>query len=444
MTLKKGGSRLCGRRVRSAAVWSFMTAAALIPALATAQDIDSVFAPGERPPPARKPADDPKRLDLRLSLHEAVDSTQLSDTLPRTDPVFRNAAGFTAATASLNFFNSSGGVTFNAIGATNIRHFTLDASSIRSDFYGAMNVTAPLGDRLVGRASQRMSYSPYYAFGDVLQDDETEADEVLLTDQSIVRFSTYRARTSGALTWTLAPRTTIDTRYQMEVVDATGTARASLGQGANFGFRRRITQYTDLRLGYGYRRSQVGLEATAFETHDIGSGVSYGRPLSASRRTFVSFHTSASVVVRQDAHPFFFTGNASLNHALTRTWATGVTYRRSISAYAGLADPYLVDAVSGRLAGQLSRKLGVSGSGGYTNSRVAVDLDNGFSTVYGRARVLYALNRYLPVFGEYVYYHYRFDRPLGPSVNLPLFMTRHGLRAGLFYSMPLIGRRLTP
>jgi hypothetical protein len=430
--------------MRSAAVWSFVTAAVLIPAVAVAQDLDSVFAPGERPPPARKAADPPKRLDLTLSLHEAIDSTRLSDTVPRPDPIFRNEAGFTSATASVNFSNTSGGLSFGALGATNIRHFTLDASSIRSDFYGAMNITAPLGNRLTGRASQRMSYSPYYAFGDLLQDDETEADEVLLTDQSIVRFSTYRARTSGALTYTLAPRSTLDVKYQLEVVDASSGNRASLGQGANFGFRRRLTQYTDLRVGYGYRRSQVGTVASSFESHDINTGVSYGRPLSASRRTFVSFRTSGSIVVREDQHPFFFTGQGSLNHALSRTWVTGVTYRRSISAYAGFADPYLVDAVSGRLTGQLSHKLGLSGSGGYTNSRVAVDLDNGFATVYARARLLYALNRYLPVFGEYVYYHYRFDRPVGPSVNLPLFMTRHGLRAGLFYTMPLIGRRPTP
>lgn len=420
-------------------------AGALFPASLLAQDTGSVFAPGDdRPPPARKTADQPKRLVLSLSLHEAVDTTSLSDTVPRTAPGFQSAAGFTAGTASVNFFNSSGGVTFGAVGATNIRHFTIDSRSLTSDYYGSVNITAPLNNRLVGKATQRMSYSPYYAFGDVLQDDETEADEVLLTDQSIVRFSTYRARTSGALTWTLAPRTTIDTRYQVEVVDTSGSNRASLGQGGNIGFRRRITQYTDLRLGYGYRRSEVGAAANAFETHDIGSGVSYGRPISASRRTFVSFHTSASVVVREGEHPFFFTGNGSLNHALARTWLTGITYRRSISAYAGLVDPYLVDSVSGRLAGLLSKKTAMTVSGGYSSSRVAVELDNGFSTAFARARLSYALNRYLPVFGEYVYYHYRFERPVGPSVNLPLFMTRHGLRAGLSYSVPLIGRRLTP
>jgi len=165
--------------------------------------------------------------------------------------------------------------------------------------------------------------------------------------------------------------------------------------------------------------------------------VTFALSLSSSR-------TSASIVVRDGQHPFFFTGQASLNHALSRTWLTGITYRRSISAYAGFVDPYLVDAVSGKLAGQLSRKLGLSGSAGFTNSRVAVDLDNGFSRLYARGRVLYSLNRYLPVFAEYVYYHYRFDRPVGPSINLPLFMTRHGLRAGLFYTMPLVGRRPTP
>jgi hypothetical protein len=414
-------------------------AAAWLPPSAAGQTTGSVFAPGETRPP-RTPPDEPKRLDLNLSVHEAVDSTTLSDRVLSVDPVFRHSTGFTAATASLRFSNSSRGVKFGALGASNVRYFTPAAKSLRADYYGALNVTAPFSNRLTGQASQRISYSPYYVFGDLLQADEVEPDQVLLTDQGTVPFATYRARTSANLAWKPAARTTIDTRYMLEVVDTTDRMSGAFTQGGNMGLRQRLTEYADLRLGYGYRHSQVGSALRAFDTHDLATGFSYGRPLSSSRRTFVAFDTGASLVVRQ-TRAFFLTGNASLTHQMSRTWATGLTYRRSVSAYAGVSDPYLVDAVSGRLGGRLTRRLMLNVSADVSRGRVAVDIVNGYTSSYGRARLLYSVNRYLPIFGEYVYYHYRFDRAVGLAAGFPTFVTRHGVRGGLYYSMPLVGRR---
>jgi hypothetical protein len=419
-------------------------AVALVPTLASAQTIPSIFAPGEQPPP-RTQRDSPKRLNLTVSVYEAVDrTTTTGERLPSGPNEFHSNMGFTSGTASLNFFNSSRGATVAAVGSTNMRHFSVLPRSFSADYYGSVQISTELSDRVRGRAAQRFSYSPFYTFGDLLQLDELDPDEVLRTDQNVMAYSTYRSRTSAGITWTPAQRSTIETGYQLEVVDTThGADRGTLTQGGNFGFRRRMTQYADLRLGYGYRRSEVGYVTQPFQTHDINTGFSYGRPLSISRRTFVGFTTGASVVSREGNHSYYVTGSGSLNHQLARTWSTGVTYRRNVSGYAGIYDPYLVDAVNGQLTGLLSRKLSLSASGGYTMGRVAIGPANGFDSVFARGRLQFTINRYLPVYAEYVYYTYSFERPVSLLTSFPLNMTRHGVRGGLFYSVPLVGRRET-
>jgi hypothetical protein len=73
---------------------------------------------------------------------------------------------------------------------------------------------------------------------------------------------------------------------------------------------------------------------------------------------------------------------------------------------------------------------------------VAIGVNNGYASIYASGRLQYRLGRYVPIYGEYVYYNYRFDQQVGLASSFPLVMNRHGLRVGLTYSVPLIGRRV--
>jgi hypothetical protein len=54
----------------------------------------------------------------------------------------------------------------------------------------------------------------------------------------------------------------------------------------------------------------------------------------------------------------------------------------------------------------------------------------------------YRLKRYVPIFVEYVFYQYAFDSVGALAPGFPFLTTRHGVRAGLSYSVPIIGRRV--
>ena len=413
--------------------------AGLAPSLVWAQDVGGAAAAA---PPRGAGTAAVKRLDLRLSLAEAYDRTLISETgsVLSVDPHFRSAATFSAANVALNFSSVSRAVSFGAVAATNLRHFSATRTSLQADYYGALNVSTRLGRTVTAHAAQRVSYSPYYSLVDVLQGRELAPDDVLQPDQSVVRFDTFRAASSAGLTWTANGRTSVNAQYLVDVVDAPGTYRGALTQGSTLGMSRQLTEYAQLRLGYGYRRSELGSLAAPFETHDLGTGVSYRRPLSFSRRTLVSFDTGAALVVSR-SHTFIVTGGASLAHQLGRTWASSLSYRRGVAAYAGVSHPFVVDATTGTLSGQATRKLALALSTGYTLGRAAIDIDNGFAAVFGRGRLDYRVARYLPVFAEYVYYDVRFERPTGLAAGFPTFVSRHGVRAGLSYGMPLLGSR---
>ena len=74
-------------------------------------------------------------------------------------------------------------------------------------------------------------------------------------------------------------------------------------------------------------------------------------------------------------------------------------------------------------------------------SFVALPFPNRFDALNASTRLSYTATRYVPVYAEYVYYWYRFERPLGLAPGFPILVDRQGLRAGLAYSVPLVGRR---
>ena len=143
-----------------------------------------------------------------------------------------------------------------------------------------------------------------------------------------------------------------------------------------------------------------------------------------------------------DAYTFYVTGSATLSHQLSRRWALVGDYRRDVSTFAGSEVPYLSDGVTGALTGVLTQKLGLAVSGGYLGGGAVADIENGYGGWTGTANLRYRLSRYVPIFVEYVFYRYAFDGVAGLAPGFPFLTNRHGIRAGLWYSVPIVGRRV--
>jgi len=416
-----------------------------VPSLAAAQNPapQDPLAPGAvRPPTLRRPA--PQRLNFGLFLSEGVDFVEATDGRPGliVDSRIRQNVSFSAFNASLNYSQLGEQKTFTLATGATLRYYSAQPQVIPSNIYGGASLSTKLGERTHFQGSANFGYSPFYSFGSFLMPPSANYVRVPSDDQNIARLDNNMAGGSASLTWKLTSRSSLYTGYTLDNVSATQDAYRVFTQGINGGYQRQMTRYTSLRLGYGFRRSNQGLEsAPHFDTHTIDTGIGYRRPISSSRRTTVGFGTGLVLINEGGLRSFNVTGNASLMYQLQRTWTTGVDYSRTVEKVGALLTPFISDTVSGYLSGLWTRRFGVSASGGLSLGSSALVVTNSYDGLYGSGRFHYELSRHLPIFVEYVYYQYQFEQSRALAPGFPVAMRRNGIRFGLGYSTPLIGPR---
>jgi putative beta-barrel porin BBP2 len=400
--------------------------------------------PADRLPPA-KPTAVSQHLDFGIGLYQGFDRTLATDTrlTPLADARFYDDTALSSASGTLSYSRHSHDTDVGVAGGGNIRYYSVVPDMIPADMFGAASVSSKFTRRTRIRASGSASYSPYYSFGSFLQPNS--GSTALLpptTEQNIARLDTRTYNASGGLIWAPTRKTSVDFSYTGDLVDTAALAYRSFNQSVGAQMAHRMSRYATLRLGYAYRTSEFGAIGQRARMHDILAGFGYQRPLSFSRHTVVGFNVGTTIIDEPTTYTFILTGEGSLIHQLTRRWSTSVYYRRDTDAFAGALDLFVTDNISGLLAGAFSRKLTVSAYGGYSVGRLANGITNGYQATSGGGRVSYLVSRYVPIYGEYVFYHYDFQRGVGLAPGFPLLTTRHGVRAGLSYNVPLVGRRI--
>lgn len=402
----------------------------------------SPLAPTEPVPPLT-PVATTRRLDLSLSVASGYDLITTEDTSPGAlvDPRLAFDSASSNASAALSFARRSRKLDFGASGGGNVQYYSVVPRLLPTSYFGGASASARVGRRTQLRFGGGGSYSPYYSFGDFLM-PRAETVSAPRSDLNVARLETYTSNGSFSVASTLSRRMTLDASSSADFVTTSNRAYRTFSAGARTGMGYQATRYSQLRLGYGYRRSESGTDTIAFEIHNVDVGLSYRRPLSFSRRTVVSANTGTAIIMYAGTRSFGIIGNASLAHQLTQRTSLSVSYYRDISVFAGISRPYMADSISTSLSGLLTRDLSYDIAGGYSLGRATLDVDNGFSLASGTGRLRYRLTRYVPLFVEYSFYNYRFERPVGLEDGFPLLAQRHGVRAGLSYSVPVIGRRV--
>jgi hypothetical protein len=396
-------------------------------------------------PPILVPRVNPSRLDLGLSAYQALDHTGVVDDLPPpfTDRRLRQDSWFSGADASLSYSHSSRDKVFAAMGGGSIRYYSLAPTVVPASYYGGMNFSAALSSRVRFRAAGNGNYSPFYSFGSFLVPLEpSQIAPVPQLNMGLYGLPTYTANGSAGLTWKLSQRASIDGGYAGDYFNTGYANNVMVNQGGTATFQYRKTKYLSLRAGYSYRTSDLTSHlGPTFDTHSFDGGVAYQRPLSASRRTFVAFSFGSTLMKYSGTRSFYVTGDASLSHQFTRTWGSSIAYHRGVNTFGGFAAPYITDVISGTLSGMWTRNFGFSGYSSYSRGAATAGIDSTYEALDSSGRVTYRLTRYMPIYVEYFYYFYGFDRLVGLVLPIPEQLQRHGLRTGLSYSVPLIGRR---
>ena len=167
-------------------------------------------------------------------------------------------------------------------------------------------------------------------------------------------------------------------------------------------------------------------------------GGDYAKPLSASRRSFIAFSGGSAALESRDSFRMSAIGNVDFWYEFKQSWIGAVRYHRGITFIDEVVDPLLSDAVSGELAGLLSRRLDFNASATFSRGVVGFD-DRGSYQMYGtRSQLRYALSRVMALYGEYILFHYEFPPTILITGGLPPSTSRQAVKVGLTVSSKLL------
>lgn len=316
----------------------------------------------------------------------------------------------------------------------------------------AGNVDWKLARHTTVDAAGSVVYAPEYRLGVFINPGSLTGSldpfGSVVPDYDLFSLAAYRTSASVVLSQGIGRRASLDGYYTSVAVNYVEEPNDYRTQVVGGRFTDRITQNLSLRLGYGYSVARYdALQGFPPQrVHNIDAGFDYGRALSVSRRTRLSFSTGSAILARgqtlsnlgQNDYSYRFTGAADLTHEMGRTWKAQLGYRRGIDFREGFYDPFLYDSVTGNVGGLWSRRVRFSSSADYSVGTVGVGSSNKFNAASANAGLEYALSRSLALFARYVYYAYEFDAQVALNPRFGRTLDRQGVRIGLTAFVPVI------
>jgi hypothetical protein len=311
--------------------------------------------------------------------------------------------------------------------------------------------------RQVGRyttlsISQAFMFTPNYRFNlfpGADGEDNPDAGAATDTDFDLFRREAYRNSASASLSKTVGRNGTLSAGGAFRTVNfVSAGARDFWSVSGNVGYLHRTSRNLALRAGYGFHQAHTGTEGRAARTvHDFDLGVDYGRQLSFSRRTSISFSTgtgflmAARTAAGDELRALLrVTGSAQIAHEIGRTWTARAAYRRGFRFREGFAEPFLTDGVTVSLNGLIARRVDFSANASYANASRRAGSEGGYNATGASAQLRYALTRNLGFYARYNFYDYNFDNLADVSTVDELFYPqgqRNGVRVGVNAYVPL-------
>jgi hypothetical protein len=395
-----------------------------------------------------------QRLDVSVLLLEAYDDDVFGTTGgSQVNPGTRQVGGyFTMLQPAFDFQWSGRGAQFAATEASALGYYP-ELREVRSISHtGGVGVSVQLGSGTTLFLNQSAAYSPSYLFGLYPSTAEPAPGDAIpaAPNYSVNDIESYAYGTTARLSHGVTRRFTLsgggDFRYT-DFVHNTGVQRDLKSRGLDGEVSYKGTRNTTVHFRYHYLTGNVGLGAdTSTNEHGLDAGMSYSRPLSATRRALFSFSIGSSAVSTVGAPAdsqvpgrlYRGSGDAMLGYQFAQ-WEARGRYSRGLEFVPGLAQPVFTDGITADIQGLLTPRVDVTFSAGYSQGASALTLNSvHFDTYRGSVRFQIALAKSTAIHAEYLYYLYDF---LG-SVQLPVGasprMERNGVRVGLRVLIPAL------
>jgi len=393
-------------------------------------------------------------LDFSMQFDEAYDDNVFADSGVQPTPGSQQDSGYytnLVANGSYAWKGTRAQIAANA--ASTLRHYEGIQGIRVIGTTAGLGLSALMTSRTRLFVNQSAAYSPSYLFGlfptvePPAPGDQPPASADYRTDVS----ESYSYGTSLSLTHGLSVRNSVsaylDYTYT-DVVRETLSRHDASAYGVRGEFSRNLMRRTAMRLGYRYRRGDVGYGVSQTTRPTVENGLDFGldytKVLSASRQALFGFSLGTSAVDLPEGSDLLVhgrlyraVGGATFGYQFGRSWQARMVYRRGLDYVAELSQPVFSDSVSAAVDGFLTDRWTVTVSGGYSSGESAV-LSNSstFDTYTGTVKIRYAVSRMWAANVDYVYYYYDFRGGLRLPPGVPPTLERNGLRAGLTMWMP--------
>jgi hypothetical protein len=392
-------------------------------------------------------------LDVTAALTQAYDSVpppELGSLVPQSGPQSGGLSSMLIGTTE--YARKRRRFDLDGRGATSVRYYQrLDEVSVIAS-NAAVGATFRFPRRATLELTQDALYSPSYLYRLFPSVVPLEVGESVSTapDYHVDSTRSYSFDTRVKLTAGSPRQSRVELRAERSITNFTGDSRRSdldvLSGAARWahGIGRTGSLFTE----YEYREGEFGFGGRTNEQR-LRIGADWTPALSRTRRASIRFSMAPSVIeIPESATNAVATGtlsklegDASVQYPFLRSWSAGGTYSRGVEYIAVLLEPVFRDAARLEVGGLPAARLDVSASAGMSAGASAFSQNRQRHDAYtGTARARYAVGRSLAIYGEYLYYYYRFHDLAGLAVDLPSRFQQHGVRAGVMLWSRPVGR----
>jgi hypothetical protein len=402
-----------------------------------------------------------RQLDFTVTFYGGYDDNLLANAgnegaigQPVNDPRFQASGTLGGAQLGLDFTRRTKRSSVDFSGGGAYRYYPTAGRFNGWNGWGAAAFSVDLTTSTTLAARESAYYSPYFSLAQFssLPNLGIEVETFFLNrDMALLEYPATTFLSTASLSHRVTPRASWVIDYSLRYVDFRERANSIYDGNGGGAFRYRLNRQANFHAGYHYRRGTLGLllgDRPSVESHDIDIGVDYARPLSPSRKTTFGFTTGSSIYrASQEGYiasaplqstSYGLTGSVFLKREIGRSWTGQVDYSRGLQFIYGVGTPYFADNVLGDISGFAGRRTRMSAWGAYSYGHLGGSASNSYGTFNAGARVQFAAARYVAMYADYFYYHYKFDDRVPLPPGLARAIDRNGVRVGLNLWQPLL------
>jgi hypothetical protein len=360
-------------------------------------------------------------------------------------------SGFLDATLRYWYGRQARSISIEGTGITST-YTNIDVGST-AGAYVRLRAETDLGRRHRIMAAQDFSLEPTLVMGGfvpLLADPNAPVPPESGGASGFVNQRSRSTRTSASLTRDWSPRqgTTLTyTFFRQTYLDDFGIDNAANTLGLEHSWA--VSRTNSLDASYGLSRTELTDQAglvTPLTDQRFEAGFTHQRRLSPTRNIQLTGGAGATHVQtlntadRSDLAYWVPSGYARMSLDLGRSWALFGSYRRAVTALAGVTvESFATDAAEVGANGVVARRFEVAMAAAFSNgSAGGADAASRFQIYTGMAQLRYALARCCALSGNYNYYFYKSSAVVLPT-GFPPTSDRNAVRVGLTLLLPLVG-----